>query len=49
MPATPIAATPVVPVPGATTALAAGIVAGPPIASLPLDERQAAGTGSAFA
>ena len=49
VPATPLAAVPVVPTSGATNALTAGIVAGPPIESLPFDERQAAGTVSAFA
>ncbi len=49
VPSTPMTATPVVPVVGAGTAFAAGVVAGPPVASLPIDERQAAGTVTAFA
>ncbi|HVF95268.1 MAG TPA: MltA domain-containing protein [Sphingomonas sp.] len=46
--ATPFAPMPAVPVPGATTAATAGLVAGPPIASLPIVERQAEAARLAF-
>ena len=49
----PVAATPIAPVaaataPGAATALGAGIVAGPPISTLPIGERDAAAALVAF-
>jgi len=46
--AVPIAATPVVPAFGATSAAGAGVVAGPPIAALPIDEAQADAARQAF-
>ncbi len=49
VPATPIQATPATPVIGATTAAAIGLVAGPPIDTLPIDERQAEQAVAAFA
>lgn len=47
--ATPLPAEPVVPVVGATTAAASGVVAGPPIEALPFSEAQAMAARSAFA
>lgn len=49
VPATPLPATPVVAVPGAATAAQAGILAGPPVASLPMTEDQAEAARAAFA
>ena len=41
VPAVPLSPLPATPVAGATTAAAAGVIAGPPIASLPITEQQA--------
>ncbi|KTT68829.1 murein transglycosylase A [Sphingomonas sanguinis] len=49
VPATPLPATPVVAVTGAATAAQAGIIAGPPVASLPMTEDQAEAARAAFA
>ncbi|WP_294279675.1 murein transglycosylase A [uncultured Sphingomonas sp.] len=49
VPATPLPATPVVAVAGAATAAQAGIIAGPPVASLPMTEDQAEAARAAFA
>ena len=49
VPATPLTPAPVVPVPGAANALAAGVVAGPDIATLPISEAQAEAARAAFA
>ena len=49
VPATPIQAAPAAPVIGATTAATIGLVAGPPIDTLPIDERQAGQAVAAFA
>ncbi|WCM29847.1 murein transglycosylase A [Sphingomonas sp. QA11] len=46
--ATPIAPAPAVPVPGSATAAKAGLVAGPPLYSLPINEAQAARALAAF-
>ena len=46
--ATPLPATPVVTVPGAATAAQAGVLAGPPVASLPITEPQAEVARAAF-
>ena len=48
IPATPLPATPVIPPAGATTAAQAGILAGPPVASLPITEPQAEAARAAF-
>ncbi|WP_314373177.1 MltA domain-containing protein [Sphingomonas paucimobilis] len=48
IPATPLPATPVMPPAGATTAAQAGILAGPPVASLPITEPQAEAARAAF-
>jgi membrane-bound lytic murein transglycosylase A len=47
--ATPLPATPVVAIPGAATAAQAGILAGPPVATLPITEEQAEAARAAFA
>ena len=47
-PATPLPAAPVLAVAGATTAIAAGLVAGPAVADLPLTDTQARAGRSAF-
>jgi len=47
--ATPLPATPVVPVAGALNAAQSGILAGPPVASLPITEPQAEAARAAFA
>ncbi|MGR6328347.1 murein transglycosylase A [Sphingomonas sp. XXL09] len=47
-PATPLLATPVQPLPGATTAAAAGVVPGPAIDTLPITEAQAEAARQAF-
>ncbi|WP_336867700.1 murein transglycosylase A [Sphingomonas sanguinis] len=49
VPATPLPATPVVAVAGAATAAQAGIIAGPPVSSLPMTEDQAEAARAAFA
>ncbi len=49
VPATPLPPTPVVGVAGAATAAQAGIIAGPPVASLPMTEDQAEAARAAFA
>ncbi|MBZ6381090.1 murein transglycosylase A [Sphingomonas sanguinis] len=49
VPATPLPARPVVAVAGAATAAQAGIIAGPPVASLPMTEDQAEAARAAFA
>lgn len=49
VPATPLPATPVVAMAGAATAAQAGIIAGPPVASLPMTEEQAEAARAAFA
>ncbi|MET4896928.1 murein transglycosylase A [Sphingomonadaceae bacterium jetA1] len=49
VPATPLPATPVTTTPGAATAAQAGILAGPPVASLPMTEGQADAARAAFA
>ncbi|WP_153007962.1 murein transglycosylase A [Sphingomonas yabuuchiae] len=46
--ATPLPATPVVAIPGAATAAQAGVLAGPPVASLPITEPQAEAARAAF-
>ena len=48
VPATPLAPMPATPVPGAATAAAAGLVAGPAVESLPLGEEQAQTALAAF-
>ena len=48
IPATPLPATPVIPPAGATTAAQAGILAGPPVASLPITEPQAEAARAEF-
>ncbi|WP_322963997.1 murein transglycosylase A [Sphingomonas fuzhouensis] len=48
LPSTPLSATPVVTVPGAATAAQAGVLAGPPVASLPITEAQAEAARAAF-
>ncbi len=49
VPATPLPPTPVVGVAGAATAAQAGVIAGPPVASLPMTEDQAEAARAAFA
>ncbi|MEN2785551.1 murein transglycosylase A [Sphingomonas qilianensis] len=46
--AVPLSAVPVVPVTGAMTAAAAGVIAGPPLATLPISDAQARGALAAF-
>lgn len=48
VPAIPLTPMPATPVPGATTASGAGLVAGPAVASLPLGQEQAAAALAAF-
>ena len=49
VPAVPLAAMPAFAVPGAVTAATAGLVAGPPVATLPIDEDEAESARQAFA